>query len=126
VDVVRIDKWLWSVRIFKTRTKATDACKSNNVRIDDVPVKPSREIREGEVITIKFGPILRKVKVIQLLEKRVAAAKVPFYMEDLTAEEEYVKLKMAKSKSFEFRGRGLGRPTKKQRREIEKLKKIVK
>jgi len=125
LEAVRIDKWLWSVRIFKTRTKATEACKSNNVRIEDIPVKPSREIRIGEEITIKFGPIIRKVKVVNLLEKRIAAAKVPYYMEDLTPEDEYVKLKMTKSKKFEFRDRGLGRPTKKQRRDIEKLKKIV-
>jgi len=126
VEAVRIDKWLWSVRIFKTRTKATDACKSNNVRIEDIPVKPSREIRVGDAITIRFGPIIRKVKVIDLLDKRIAAAKVPLFMEDMTPEEEYIKLKMVKSKKFEFRGRGLGRPTKKQRRDIDKLKKIIK
>lgn len=122
-DSIRIDKWLWCVRLFKTRSLATDACRSNKVRIDEIAVKPSRDVHIGEVIHFQTGEINRTVQVKELLGRRVGAALVEQYLIDLTPEEEYLRLKMLKSINFEKRDRGLGRPTKKSRRLIEKLKK---
>jgi ribosome-associated heat shock protein Hsp15 len=122
---VRIDKWLWSVRVFKTRNQATLACRSGRVRIGDQPVKPSREIKEGEVITISLDALKRSVKVIAPIGHRVSAKLVEQFMEDITPEEEYQKLKLRKDGGFGYRLRGLGRPTKKERRGIEILKKYL-
>ncbi len=116
---LRIDKWLWAVRLFKTRSQATAACRSGKVKIEEEEIKPSRDVKEGMIILVKSGPIQKTVKVIGLLQKRVGAKLVANYMEDLTPEEEYKKLEAIKAKPF-FRPRGLGRPTKKERRDIEK------
>lgn len=119
----RVDKWLWSVRAFKTRSQATDACKSGKVKIGDVSVKPSREVKLNEEIVIHVQHIYRTLKVIGLLNNRVGAKLVPNYMEDLTPPEEYEKEKMKREINHEYRDRGLGRPTKKERRLIDRLKK---
>jgi ribosome-associated heat shock protein Hsp15 len=125
VDGIRIDKWLWGVRLYKTRSQATEACRSGKVRIHEQAVKPSREIRPDEVITLSFPPMVKTIKVIALTEKRLSAKGVPEYMEDLTPKEEYQKLIINRSQNFEFRPHGLGRPTKRERREIELLKKLL-
>jgi ribosome-associated heat shock protein Hsp15 len=122
---VRIDKWLWGVRVFKTRNQATLACRAGKVRISDQPVKPSREVKAGEVITISLDSLKRSVKVLAPVENRVGAKLVEQFMEDLTPQEEYQKLRLRKDAGFGYRLRGLGRPTKKQRREIEILKKYL-
>jgi len=122
---VRIDKWLWSVRVFKTRNQATVACRTGKVRIGDSPVKPSREVRAGEVITISLEAMKRTVKVLENPEHRIGAKLVEQFMEDLTPKEEFEKLKMRKDAGFGYRLRGLGRPTKKERREIEIVKKYL-
>jgi len=122
---VRIDKWLWSVRVFKTRNQAPLACRSGRVRIGNQPVKPSREIKEGEVITISLDALKRSVKVIAAIGHRVSAKLVEQFMEDITPEEEYQNLKLRKDGRFGYRLRGLGRPTKKERRKIEILKKYL-
>ncbi|MEI7895395.1 MAG: RNA-binding S4 domain-containing protein [bacterium] len=119
---IRIDKWLWAVRIFKTRSLASEACRSGKVKILDHAVKPSRDIKNGEVISIFLPPITRTVKILALLGNRVSAKLVPDFMEDLTPEAEYQKLKKPGEANFEFRERGIGRPTKRERREIEFLK----
>ncbi|MCX6305419.1 MAG: RNA-binding S4 domain-containing protein [Bacteroidetes bacterium] len=119
---IRIDKWLWAVRIFKTRSLASDACRSGKVKILDQAVKPSRDIKTGEVISISITPIIKTVKVVAPLGNRVSAKLVAGYMEDLTPESEYQKLKRKDEMNFEFRERGIGRPTKRERREIEFLK----
>ena len=116
---VRIDKWLWAVRLFKTRSLATAACRAGKVFSDDEELKPSRDVKEGMVIQIKSGPIIKTVKVTGILEKRVGAKLVANYMEDLTPEEEYKKLELIKAQPT-FRKKGLGRPTKKERRDIDK------
>ena len=118
---IRIDKWLWAVRIFKTRSLASDACRTGKVKILDQAVKPSRDIKTGEIIAISMAPIIKTVKVVAPLANRVSAKLVPGFMEDLTPEAEYDKLKR-NDKNFEFRERGAGRPTKRERREIEFLK----
>lgn len=120
---IRIDKWLWAVRLYKTRSQATDACRSNKVTIDDQPVKPSREVHVGDMIQFQAGPLTRVVEVKELLNARVGAKLVDNYLVDHTPEEEYERLKLMKAVNFEHRDRGVGRPTKKERRLIEKLKK---
>ena len=119
---IRIDKWLWAVRIFKTRSLASDACRTGKVKILDQAVKPSRDIKTGEIIAISMAPIIKTVKVVAPLANRVSAKLVAGYMEDLTPESDYRKLKRPEEGGFEFRERGLGRPTKRERREIEFLK----
>ncbi len=116
---LRIDKWLWAVRLFKTRNQATRACNAGKVKIDGNPVKPSRDIKPGMIITIQSGPLKKTVKVVELLHKRVGAKLVSNYMEDLTPEEEYLKLEKIKKQAVPMRPKGLGRPTKKERRDID-------
>lgn len=123
LESIRIDKWLWAVRLFKTRTQASDACRGGKVKIDGQNLKPSREIKVGEEIEVQLGPIKKVVGVKEILKNRVGAKLVENYMEDLTPVEEYEKLDMLKQLNYEKRDRGVGRPTKKNRREIIKLKK---
>lgn len=122
---VRIDKWLWAVRLFKTRSQATEACRSGKVRVDGQIIKPSRELKPGDQISISQHSITRTVKVIGLLDNRVGAPLVPQYMLDLTPDSEFSKLKLMREMNFEYRDPGTGRPTKRQRREIELLKKYL-
>ncbi|MEI6435054.1 MAG: RNA-binding S4 domain-containing protein [Bacteroidota bacterium] len=122
---IRIDKWLWAVRLFKTRSLASEACRSAKVKILDHVVKPSREIKTGDVISISFPPIVKTVKVCAVSGNRVSAKLVSGLMEDLTPPEEYEKLKRNHETEFEFRQRGIGRPTKRERREIEYLKRTL-
>lgn len=120
---IRIDKWLWAVRIFKTRSQAGEACKSGKVTINDIPVKPSREVKLDDIITIRLKQLTKTVQVTELLKNRVAAKFAVNYLADLTPKEEYDKLKIKKETNYEHRQRGFGRPTKKERRLIERLKK---
>jgi ribosome-associated heat shock protein Hsp15 len=117
----RIDKFLWSVRIFKTRAKAVEACKKNRVIIDGLEAKPSKTVKEGDVITVKKPPVNYTYKVIEFPKSRVGAKLVNNFIEDLTPEEEKKKLLMTDS-FFVKRKRGSGRPTKKERRDIDKIK----
>jgi ribosome-associated heat shock protein Hsp15 len=121
----RIDKWLWAVRIYKTRSQATIACRTGKVRINENTVKPSRIVNCEEIIKVIIPPFTKTIKVIGLLEKRVSAKLAENYVLDLTPTEEYQKVKQMKLVNFEYRERGLGRPTKRQRREIEGLKKFL-
>jgi len=115
-NAVRIDKWLWAVRLFKTRSQATDACRAGKIKIDGDAIKPSREVKIGQEISIHLGPITKTAKVVGLLEKRVGAKLVPGYMEDLTPAEEYHKLELLRDNPLAQRK---GRPTKKERREMD-------
>ena len=120
---VRIDKWLWSVRVFKTRSMATEACRSGKVKIDGQVIKPSRDVKHNEIISIVINPhFTRTMKVLEKLANRISAKLVPQFAEDLTPPEEYDKLKRLNELSWEVRDRGIGRPTKKLRRMIDKLK----
>jgi ribosome-associated heat shock protein Hsp15 len=120
---VRIDKWLWAVRVFKTRSMASDACRTGKVVIAGQPVKPSRDTKMGDVIEVKVSPQLtRTMRVKELLQNRVAAKLVPEYADDLTPPETYERLKIISQINYERRDRGTGRPTKKQRRDIDRLK----
>lgn len=119
---VRIDKWLWSVRIFKTRSKATDACRKGKVTVDGQEVKPSREVKEGDEVSVRLGPVTKTLKVLKPIQNRVNARLAGEAAEDITPQEEYDKMKMQKELNSEFRPKGLGRPTKKHRRLIDYLK----
>ena len=121
----RIDKWLWAVRIYKTRSQATTACRSGKVKMTEHAVKPSHIVKPDEIITVHIPPFTKTVKVLGLIEKRVSAKLAETYVQDMTPVEEYQKIKQMKKVNFEYRERGLGRPTKRQRREIEELKKFL-
>lgn len=118
---VRIDKYLWAVRIFKTRNLATEECKKGHVMINDINVKPSRIVKKGERIDIKFPPIVRSFIVIDILEKRVSAVLAKELIIEITPEEEFLKAKAARN-TFVYRESGAGRPTKKDRRLMDKFK----
>ncbi len=122
---VRIDKWLWAVRVYKTRNMAAEACRSGKVRINDQPVKPSRTVTPGDRVKVTVNPqFTRTLKVREILSNRVSAKLVPDFAEDLTPQEEYDKLKVYNALLWERRDRGIGRPTKKQRRDIDRLKNL--
>ncbi len=116
---VRIDKWLWAVRIFKTRTIASDAIKMGRVTIGGQKVKPSRNVKVGEVIDVKKPPITYSFKVLALVENRMGAKLVPGFMENVTRKEQLDLLEMNRISGFRDRAKGLGRPTKKDRRDID-------
>ena len=115
----RIDKYLWAIRAFKTRTDATDACKGGKVKIAGVNAKPSKEVKPGDVVQVKKGTVTFTYKVLQPLERRVGAKLVPEYALNLTPESELEKLRAPVETFFITRDRGAGRPTKKDRRDIE-------
>lgn len=117
----RIDKWLWAVRIFKTRTIAAEACKRGRVMLKGALVKPARMVKAGDVIEVRKPPIIYSFKVIQPIEKRVGAKLVPEFMENVTTPDQYEILEMNKIAGFIDRQRGLGRPTKKDRRELDQF-----
>lgn len=116
---VRIDKWMWATRIFKTRTIAVEACKKNRVMINNVSVKPSRMIKVGDVIQVRKPPVTYSFRVLQLIEKRIGAKLVPDYLENITPQEQYDLLELNKISGFIDRARGTGRPTKKDRRSLD-------
>ncbi len=121
VSAVRIDKFLWSIRIYKSRSMASDACNGGKVKINGVSCKPSRDVKINETISIKMNGIERTFKVIALLDKRVSASLVPNFCTELTPQSEFEKQKLLNTK-FEFRDPGSGRPSKKDYREIEQIK----
>ena len=118
---VRIDKYLWSIRVFKTRSEATDACKGGKVRVNGNDIKPSRDVRVGDVIVVRKGAVTYTYKVLALIDKRQGAALVPNYAENLTPQEELDKLRAPVEPFFLKRDRGAGRPPKKDRRQMEAL-----
>lgn len=119
--MARIDKYLWAIRVFKTRSDATDACKGGKVRLNGNDVKPSKEVKSGDTVSIRKGPVLFTYKVIETIEKRVGAKLVPEYAENLTPQEEIDKLRHPVETFFLKRDPGAGRPTKKDRRQMESL-----
>jgi ribosome-associated heat shock protein Hsp15 len=118
---IRIDKWLWSVRLFKTRSMATDACNAGKVKMNGVNLKPSKEVKSDEIYNIKIGQLDKTVQVLDAPKSRINAALVPNFYLDLTPEEEYNRVKSLRT-TFEYREHGDGRPTKRDRRQIEYLK----
>ena len=121
MEEIRIDKYLWAIRAFKTRTDATDACKGGKVKVGTVNAKPSRAVAPGEVITVGKGVVTYTYKVLQLVDHRLGAKLVPDYVENLTPQEELDKLHAPVETFFVTRDRGAGRPTKKERRAMEQM-----
>jgi ribosome-associated heat shock protein Hsp15 len=118
---LRIDKWLWAVRVFKSRSLATEACNGGKVKLDGSSVKPSKHVRPGEVITVQAGYIKKTYKVLGLLERRVSAKIAAEYIQDITPEEDRLKAETA-YRSYISRYKGAGRPTKKERRLLDKIR----
>lgn len=118
-DVARIDKWLWAARIFKTRSIAADACKNGRVTISSTNVKPSHTIKVGEIINVKKPPITYSFEVLQTIEKRVGAKLIPEVYKNVTDAKQYELLEMSRISGFVDRARGTGRPTKKDRRQLD-------
>ena len=118
---VRLDKYLWAVRVFKTRSDAADAIRNNRVLVNNAYAKPSREVKEGDVISVKRMPVTYQYKVLGLVSSRQGAKNVPQFCLNITPEEELQKLSAPRETIFVFRERGTGRPTKKERRDIDAL-----
>lgn len=114
----RIDKWLWATRIFKTRSIATEACKKGRVAIDGVTIKPSRTVKVGETVSVRKPPVTYTFEVIGLTEARVGAKLVPNFLKNLTTKDQYELLEMVRISGFVNRQKGLGRPTKKDGRDL--------
>ena len=121
LEVVRVDRWLWAARMFKTRTQATEACLRSQVKLKGKPIKPSRNIKTGDILCIKHGPLIRVIKVVSLAEKRVSPSLAKLLLEDLTTQEAYHEAKKRKTvlKPIIHPKKGIGRPTKKQRRQLD-------
>lgn len=121
-EQLRIDKYLWAMRLFKTRSLASDALRSGRVKMNGCPVKASHEVRVGEVYELTIDQLHKVVRVKELQHSRVGAKLVEQYMDDLTPQEEYERIQMVRQFGFEKRDRGIGRPTKRDRRDIDNLK----
>lgn len=121
-EPLRIDKYLWAVRLFKTRSLATEACRSGRVKKDGVPIKASHEVKVGERYDMVIEQLHKQIEVKALLHNRVGAKLVEEYMTDLTPKEEYERIQMVRQYGYERRDRGAGRPTKRDRRDIEEFK----
>lgn len=120
---VRIDKWLWAVRIFKTRTVATDACKKGRVTVGDnmAPVKPSRLLEVGDIVHVRKSPVTYTFRVKALTQNRLGAKLVPDYAENITPQDQYDLLEVVKISGFIDRQKGLGRPTKREGRDLARF-----
>lgn len=117
----RIDKWMWAARIFKTRTIAAEACKKGRISINGSQVKPARMVKPRDVVQVRKPPVTYSFKVLQAIEKRVGAKLVPEIMENVTTPDQYELLEMSKISGFVDRARGTGRPTKKERRDLDEF-----
>ncbi|MDR2040684.1 MAG: RNA-binding S4 domain-containing protein [Bacteroidales bacterium] len=124
IQTVRIDKFLWSVRLFKTRNLAAEACEKHRVLLNNMEVKPSRNVKTGDLLMIKKPPVVHTYEIVKLVDKRQSASLVKDYIIETTAQEELDKADIAKMTAFVQRDRGAGRPTKKERRTIDKLTSI--
>ncbi len=118
-DNVRIDKWLWAVRIYKTRSMATEACKKGYISIGNLPVKASRIVHVGETVKVRKSPVTRSFKILALAEKRMSAKLTVDFVQDVTSPEELELIEMQKNMLWISRDRGTGRPTKKDRRDLD-------
>lgn len=118
-EVARIDKWLWAARIFKTRSIAADACKNGRVTIKGVNVKPSHTVKTGETVNVKKPPVTYSFKILKTIEQRVGAKFIPEIYENVTDPKQYELLEMSRISGFVDRARGTGRPTKKERRQMD-------
>lgn len=121
MDAIRLDKYLWAVRVFKTRSDAADAIRNNKVTVNGSYAKPSRDVKSGDVISVRKQQVTYVYKVVDLVSSRQPAKNVPLYCLDITPQEELAKLNVPRETIFVTRDRGTGRPTKKERRELDSL-----
>ena len=121
MEAIRLDKYLWAVRIFKTRSDAAEAIRQNRVLVNDAYAKPSREVRIGDRIAVKRMPVTYLLEVVGYVSRRQPAQNVPDYCRNITPQSELDKLNIPRETVFVFRDRGTGRPTKKERRELDSL-----
>ena len=121
-NATRIDKWLWAVRIFKTRSLATEACAGGKIKINENTVKPSRMIRPGDIIQARKGIVKYEYKVLNIAKKRMGAKMVQDFLQDLTPDNELAKLETSNNITYHTRDKGKGRPTKKERRNMDKFR----
>ena len=119
MNEARIDKWLWAARIFKTRTIAADACKNGRVAVNGVNVKPSRMVKADDVVAVRKPPVTYSFRVLKTIEMRVGAKLLPDIYENVTTADQYELLEMNRISGFVDRARGTGRPTKKDRRQLD-------
>ena len=119
---IRIDKFLWSVRLYKTRSIASEECRKGRIIINDIQVKPSRTVLKNELIIVKKPPVIFSYRVIEPIENRVSAKLVEKFIENLTTREEMGKLDIRQAGGIVYRNKGTGRPTKKERRQIDRIK----
>ena len=117
----RIDKWLWAARVFKTRSMAADACKNGRVTIGGMNVKPSRMVKEGEIVEVRKPPVTYSYRILKCIENRVGAKLIPEIYENVTDPHQYEILEMTRISGFVDRARGTGRPTKKDRRQLDEF-----
>ncbi|MCX6954864.1 MAG: S4 domain-containing protein [Verrucomicrobia bacterium] len=120
-SAARLDKWLWAMRVFKTRALATDACRAGSVAVNELVAKPAREVHAGEVVTVKQGLFTRTLRVVGVPKSRIGAKLLPEYCADLTPPEEYERLRERSVQQVLAREKGSGRPTKKERRVLDEL-----
>ncbi len=118
---MRLDKYLWAIRVFKTRSEAADACRGSAIKVNGQDIKPSREIREGDVLVVRKGPVYYSYRVLQPVENRQPAKNVPLYALDITPPEELEKLQQPRESIVIYRQKGTGRPTKKERRQLDDI-----
>jgi ribosome-associated heat shock protein Hsp15 len=116
---MRLDKYLWAIRVFKTRSEAADACRGSAIKLNGQDVKASREIRTGDVLVVRKGPVYYSYRVLQPVDKRQPAKNVPLFALDITPPEEYAKLQQPREAVVIYRQKGTGRPTKKERRQLD-------
>lgn len=121
MDDTRLDKWLWSVRVFKTRAEATAQCRNGRVQVNGLDAKPGRDVHVGETVTARVGIVTRTIKVLAFPKSRVGAKLLPEFVQDLTPAAEYERAKQASLEHMLARERGKGRPTKKDRRDMGRL-----
>ncbi len=119
---VRLDKWLWAVRLYKTRALATDACRLGKITQNGIIAKASKEVKVGDRFEININQLHKEIEVKEILNNRIPVKMVENYMIDLTPKEEYDRIEVARKFAFEKRDRGIGRPTKKERRDIDSFK----
>lgn len=119
---VRIDKYLWAIRLYKTRSISAEACKNGRVKIDDIPVKASREVKIGDVIELRVNIMNKVIEVVEARKNRMSASLAVQMYKDITPQEELERVEMINEMRTEHRDRGAGRPTKKDRRELSKIK----
>lgn len=117
----RLDKWLWAVRVFKTRALATAACRAGSVTINDLPAKPARDVRAGELVCVRLGIVMRTLRVVGVPQSRVGAKHVAEFCADLTPPAEYEKAREQRVQHVLAREKGSGRPTKRDRRLLDRL-----